>query len=73
MNGERALDDFLRTGPRDVRCAQATEMLHVYADMVATGAVAEQQHPGLAAHLRACGLCGEDFEGLLAAIRGDAD
>ena len=40
MNGERALDDFLRTGPRDVRCAQATEMLHVYADMVATGAAA---------------------------------
>ena len=45
MNGERALDDFLRTDPRDVGCAQAAEMLHVYADMVATGAPAEQQYP----------------------------
>jgi hypothetical protein len=30
------------------------------------------RHPGLAAHLRACGPCGEDFEGLLAAIAGEA-
>ena len=73
MNGERALDDFLRTDPRDVGCAQATEMLHVYADMVATGVAAGQQYPGLAAHLRACGPCDEDVEGLLTAIRGDAD
>ncbi len=73
MNGEWALDDFLRTDPRDVGCAQAMEMLHVYADLVATGAAAEQQYPGIAAHLRACGPCGEDFEGLLAAVRGDAD
>ena len=73
MNGRRALDDFLRTDPRDVGCAQAMEMLHVYAELVAAGAAAEQQYPGIAAHLRACGPCGEDFDGLLAAIRGDAD
>ena len=30
-------------------------------------------YPGIAAHLRACGPCGEDFEGLLAAVRGEAD
>ena len=30
---------------------------------------AEQQYPGIAAHLRACGPCGEDFEALLAAVR----
>ena len=71
MNGRRALDDFLRTDPRDVGCAQAMEMLHVYAELVAAGAAAEQQYPGIAAHLRACGPCGEDFDGLLAAIRGD--
>jgi hypothetical protein len=32
-----------------------------------------QRYPGIAAHLRACGPCGEDFEGLLAAVRGGAD
>ena len=67
MNGWPELDRFLRTDPRDVGCAQAMEMLHVYAELVAAGAPAEQRYPGIAAHLRACGPCGEDFEGLLAA------
>jgi hypothetical protein len=66
MNGWSALDDFLRTDPRDVGCAQAMQMLHIYAELTAAGARAEQRYPGIAAHLRACGPCGEDFEGLLA-------
>jgi hypothetical protein len=69
MNGRPALDRFLRTDPRDVGCAQATEMLHVYVDLVAAGEPAEQRYPGIAAHLRACGPCGEDFDALLAAVR----
>ena len=73
MNGWQALDDFLRTDPRDAGCTRAMEMLHVYADLVAAGEPAGQRYPGLAAHLRACGPCEEDFEGLLAAIRGEAD
>jgi hypothetical protein len=72
MNGWRALDEFLRTDPGDVGCADAVKMLHVYAELVAAGEPAEQRYPGIAAHLRACGPCGEDFEGLLAAIRDDA-
>ena len=73
MNDWRALDNFLRTDPRDVGCDQAMEMLHVYVELVAAGDQAEQRYPGIAAHLRACGPCGEDFEGLLAAVRGKAD
>ena len=73
MNGWSALDQFLRTDPRDVGCAQAMDMLHVYADLVAAGEPAEQRYPGIAAHLRACGPCGVDFDGLLAAIRGETD
>ena len=38
MNGWPALDHFLRTDPQDVGCAQAMEMLHVYAGLVAAGA-----------------------------------
>jgi hypothetical protein len=72
MNGRRNLDDFLRTDPRDVGCAKAMEMLHVYAELVATGEPAEQSYPGIAAHLRACGPCGEDFDGLLDALRDEA-
>jgi hypothetical protein len=69
MNGWSALDGFLRTDPRDVGCAEAMEMLHIYAELAAAGAAVKERYPGVAAHLRACGPCGEDFEGLLAAVR----
>jgi hypothetical protein len=69
MNGWPALDRVLRTDPRDVGCAEAAQVLHIYAELVAAGVPAEQRYPGLAAHLQACGPCGEDFEGLLAAAR----
>ncbi|MBY9075483.1 hypothetical protein K1X13_11690 [Nocardioides sp. WL0053] len=69
MDGWSELDNFLRTDPRDVGCAEALEMLHVYAELSAAGGPVEQRYPGIAAHLRACGPCNEDFEGLLAAVR----
>jgi hypothetical protein len=70
MNGSSALDRFLRTDPRDVGCAEAMELLHVYAELVDADGSAAERYPGIAAHLRACGPCGEDFDGLLAAVRG---
>lgn len=72
MEGWSALDRFLRTDPRDVGCAEAMELLDVYVDLMGTGAPAEQRYSGVAAHLRACGSCGGDFEGLLAAVRDEA-
>ena len=71
MTGYSELDHFLRTDPRDVGCTQAMKMLHVYTELVAAGEPAEQRYPGIAAHLRACGPCGEDFDGLLAALRDE--
>ena len=73
MNGWTALDRFLQTDPRDVGCAEAMELLHVYAELAATDAPATQRYPGIAAHLAACGPCGEDFDGLLAVIRSTAE
>ncbi len=69
MNGWSELGRFLQTDPRDVGCAEAMRLLHVYVDLVAHGADAAQLYPGIAAHLRACGPCSEDFDGLLAAVR----
>ena len=54
MNGWPELDRFLRTDPRDVACAEAMTMLHVYAELVAAGGPAEERYPGIAAHLQAC-------------------
>jgi hypothetical protein len=64
-----ALERFLRTDPRDVGCEQAMQILHVYVETALSGGDAEAQLPGVAAHLAACGPCGEDFHGLLAAVQ----
>ena len=72
MSGWRALDEFLRTDPRDVGCERAMELLDLYVEAVIEEGIdtTEQRYPGVAAHLRACGPCGEDFAGLLAAVSG---
>lgn len=63
------LDRFLNTDPDDVGCERATDLLHVYVELVAAEPeAAAQRYPGIAAHFRACGPCSQDFEGLLAAI-----
>jgi hypothetical protein len=68
MNEQGRLERFLRTDPRDVGCDEAMAVLHVYVDLVAAGEDAARRYPGVAAHLMACGPCGEDFAGLLLAV-----
>ncbi|MBP0458286.1 hypothetical protein [Streptomyces montanisoli] len=64
------LSAFLATDPRDVGCAGAMEVLHVYVDYVAAGADTAR-FAGVVAHLRACGPCSDEFDGLLAAVSQD--
>lgn len=73
MTGRSALDRFLTTDPHDVGCEQALRILHVYAELIHDNAPggAGTRYLGVAAHLAACGPCGEDFQGLLAAIGAD--
>jgi len=68
MNNQEILGRFLHTDPRDVGCGEAIAVLHVYVDLIASGQDAAARYPGVAAHLAACGPCGEDFAGLLAAV-----
>jgi hypothetical protein len=67
------LERFLRTNPADVGCDEALAVLHIYADVMARGEDPEVQYPGVSAHLRACGPCAEDLNGLLEAIRANAE
>jgi hypothetical protein len=74
MTGWGELERFLQTDPRDVGCEQVLHVLHIYVELVlddASGAKASRRYPGVAAHLLACGPCAEDYQGLLAAARGD--
>lgn len=69
MKGWSELDRFLRTDPRDAGCAQTMELLDAYVELVVAHGDPERRHPGVATHLRICGPCAQDFEGLLAAVR----
>ena len=69
--GREAMLRFLQTDPADAGCEQTLELLHVYAELTLAGADAERAYPGIKAHLRSCGPCLDDFEGLLAAVRAD--
>jgi hypothetical protein len=76
MNGadvRRVLDRFLRADPTDVGCREAIALLHVYVELVAAGEHAERGYPGVTAHLRACGPCDDDYDGLLLTIRETDD
>jgi hypothetical protein len=68
MSDLEGLERFLRTDPRDVGCDEAMAVLHIYVDLVAAGEDAAGRRPRVAAHLAACGPCGEDFAGLLLAV-----
>ena len=71
MSDLERLERFLRTDPRDAGCDEAMAVLHIYADLAATGENPAERYPGVAAHLAACGPCAEDFTGLLAAAAGE--
>jgi hypothetical protein len=65
----QVLDRFLHTDPADVACEHAIEVLHVYAELVARGDDPHAEFRGVTAHLRACGPCGDDYDGLVLTIR----
>lgn len=64
-----ALERFLTTDPADAGCAETLELLHAYVELVASGENPELRYPGVAVHLRSCGPCLDDYQGLLAVVR----
>ncbi len=70
MNTWSALRDFLHTDPLDAGCGETMRCIDVYAELLVAQAGAERRYPGVAVHLRVCGPCAHDLEGLLAALEG---
>ncbi len=68
MSDMGRLERFLQTDPCDVGCDEAMAVLHIYVDLAAVSGDGAKRYPGVAAHLVACGPCGEDFNGLLLAV-----
>jgi hypothetical protein len=69
MTGPSWLDELLDTDPDDAGCGGTFELLDLYVEAQLSGQDAERRLRGVAAHLRDCPPCREDYAGLLAAAR----
>jgi hypothetical protein len=67
MNGPPDFEGLFGSDPDDVDagCAAGFEVLHRYVESELSGGDPAHELPGLAAHLRRCPACREDYEGLL--------
>jgi hypothetical protein len=70
VRGWKSLERFLHTDELDAGCAEAFRVLDAYVGRMLAHADAEARFPAVAAHLRVCAPCAEDFRGLLAAVTG---
>lgn len=68
----QTLASLLRSDPRDLGCTACRVDIAVYAELVADGEDAATRHPGVAAHVRACGDCRDDLDGLVIAVSSAA-
>ncbi len=66
---EALLDRFLTTDELDAGCDRTRELLDVYLEHALAGRDPESELPAIAAHLRNCGPCIEDYDGLMAVVR----
>ncbi len=73
MTAWETLEALLATDPRDGGCAETFDLIHTYAEIVVRGGDPERALPGITAHLAQCGPCADDYQGLLAAIRAEAE
>ena len=63
------LNGLLGPGEPEVTCEQCFELLDEYVELELRDEDAEQQLPGMRAHLAGCPACHEDHESLLAYVR----
>jgi hypothetical protein len=64
------LTRLLGTAGQDSGCDGGMAVIAEYVELELAGGDAEHLFPGLAAHLRNCSACAEDYEGLVALVRG---
>ena len=69
MSAPRDVDRLLVADDVDFGCAAGFAVLDQYVETELAGGDAVGDFPGLAAHLRSCPACNEDYVGLLEAAR----
>ena len=69
MSHDDDLTWLLGTPGEDTGCEGGMAVLAEYVELELAGRNAAELFPGLAAHLRNCPACAEDYEGLVALVR----
>jgi predicted anti-sigma-YlaC factor YlaD len=67
MNDQSRLRDLFWTDEADAGCDGTFEVLDVYVELETAGEDVSGTYPGVAAHLRGCPACRDDYLGLRAA------
>jgi hypothetical protein len=70
---ERLLGRLLGPAGPELTCEQCFDQLDRYVELELTGARADEQVPGMRAHLQGCPACDEDHQSLLAFVSGERD
>ena len=70
MSKRDPLTRLLGTVGQDSGCDGGMAIIAEYVELELAGGDVERLFPGLAAHLRNCSACAEDYEGLVALVRG---
>ena len=69
----KSIDELLEADDIDAGCAAGFEVMQRYVETELAGGDLARDQPGLAAHLRRCPACREDYLGLLDAVRRFGD
>jgi hypothetical protein len=73
MKGDELLGRVLGPNAPELTCEQCFEELDRYVELVVAGEGAEEQIPGMRAHLQGCPACAEDFRSLRDLVSREAD
>ena len=73
MNLPASARRLLSPDPRDVGCSETFDHVDRYVEALLAGREHDPLYTGVTAHLRGCGPCREDFEGLIAAVRAEGN
>jgi len=70
LSDRDALARLLGAPGADAGCERGMSVIAEYVELEVDGRDADGRFPALAAHLRNCPACAEDYEGLVALVRG---
>jgi hypothetical protein len=71
MNERDPLTRLLGFSGNDAGCEGGMAVIAEYVEVELSGRNAAELFPGLAAHLRNCAACAEDYEGVVALVRAE--